>query len=1072
MPERGGPGDPLAVDQGDDPAETTLTGTGSGQLDTATDGADGSATYDESERVPAPLQYRDPQRYRVIGEHGRGGLGRVLHVHDNELGREIAIKELLADDPVSQLRFCREALITARLEHPGIVPVHEAGRWPDGTLFYSMRLVSGCPLDDVIDMTPELSDRLALIPNIISVADAIAYSHDRRIVHRDLKPSNVVVGAFGDTVVVDWGLAKTIEPPPGSPADELTAPPITEAVTKAGGPIGTPAYMAPEQFTGKADERSDVYSLGGILHHLLSGRPPRGPHIRSEARFAVEPLPSWVPRDLAAIAARAMARDPGRRYPSAREFADDLRRFTIRQPVRARRYSLIERAALVFARHRAVATALVGALIVVAALSMVWVARIRDQRAGAERARDELLLENAELLLASDPTQTAALLDGYRGPDRFARDLLRAQAEGRGLARILPAGHARLVHFVGDAGRGVVSVGADQRVVLSSSAGAELLGQGAARNPSVAFDRQARLLAYSHRGGGAVLVDLAGGRSERIHADMAVLAVALSPGGSQLALLGQDGDVSIVARVGGRERRARVPGARRIAFAGANSLVLVATGSLHVFDLGGDMAERTFTAEIGGAMALDAGRIATGTADGVVEVRELGSMRSLLSAPVCAGAVTAVLFVPPGQRIAFACQSGSAGAIYVATGAVSASFSTERPAYTLAVGPDGRVLAAGGESGAVFLHDFATSITSRRLGHSAPISALAAAGARFISADVTGQIRQWDSPSTSQRIALRARLPVFHSIFSPDGKQLVADGGDGIVRLLDLTSGEVTELAGHAERVGNVRFSPAGDTFASWGPGGPPRMWSAREKRQLRVLDGHRGPVEDLEYLDGKTVLTASSDGRLLSWRTDEPAHELLRVEGSLEMVEALRGLGSAVAASSTGRLYLVSPVGVVRELTGEGAPLGALRAAPDGRGFATGSARGTVRLFGADGKARLLFSGHGPVRHIAFAPDARLVAIATEDGHVHLRAPGGGSMPWTEAPLRARHVEFSPDGRFLAATGLDGSVWTYSLARRAWTSAQPHEAEVWSGSFSPDGRRFASSDGAGVVILHEMADR
>jgi serine/threonine protein kinase len=168
-------------------------------------GASGPAAAEEAD--VAQLKERESTRYQFIAEHGRGGLGRVMRTRDKDLGREVAIKEILNPGGLSEARFVREAMITARLEHPGIVPVHDAGRWPDGTPFYSMKLVSGRPLKHLLTESKTFGQRLALLPHVIAVADAIAYAHDRGIIHRDLKPSNVIVGDFGETIVIDWGLA-------------------------------------------------------------------------------------------------------------------------------------------------------------------------------------------------------------------------------------------------------------------------------------------------------------------------------------------------------------------------------------------------------------------------------------------------------------------------------------------------------------------------------------------------------------------------------------------------------------------------------------------------------------------------------------------------------------------------------------------------------------------------------------------------------------------------------------------------------------------------------------------------
>jgi len=168
----------------------------------------GAAASDEDPFGPT---HKDPrQRYHVLGEHGRGGLGRVSRARDRDLHRDVAIKELITRTSVNELRFRREALITARLEHPNIVPVHEAGRWDDGTPFYAMKLVSGRPLRELIAERTTVEARIGLLHHVIAVADAMAYAHNRNIIHRDLKPANVIVGDFGETIVIDWGLAKDL----------------------------------------------------------------------------------------------------------------------------------------------------------------------------------------------------------------------------------------------------------------------------------------------------------------------------------------------------------------------------------------------------------------------------------------------------------------------------------------------------------------------------------------------------------------------------------------------------------------------------------------------------------------------------------------------------------------------------------------------------------------------------------------------------------------------------------------------------------------------------------------------
>jgi serine/threonine protein kinase len=232
-----------------------------------------------------------PAHYRVEGEFARGGMGRILLALDRRLGRRIALKELHAEaGPGAPRRFVREALVTARLQHPAIVPVYEAGRWPDGRPFYAMKLVEGRSLDALLRDAASLASRLALLPHLIAVAEAVAYAHGQRVVHRDLKPANVLVGGFGETVVVDWGLARelgaggTVEREVDGAAGAVAVGP---GQTVTGTVLGTPHYMPPEQARGlPVDERADVYALGAMLYFLLTGAPPHAGKSAGEALAA------------------------------------------------------------------------------------------------------------------------------------------------------------------------------------------------------------------------------------------------------------------------------------------------------------------------------------------------------------------------------------------------------------------------------------------------------------------------------------------------------------------------------------------------------------------------------------------------------------------------------------------------------------------------------------------------------------------------------------------------------------------------------------------------------------------
>jgi tetratricopeptide (TPR) repeat protein len=362
---------------------------GSGALTQPEDNTDHLSTEDQAlascETVAAPtteppaptaaqplLPQVDAALYTTDKEIARGGMGRIVAAEDRRLGRRVALKELLQPSADQIGRFQREALITARLQHPGIVPVYEAGRWPSGEPFFAMKLVQGRPLDRVIGEARSLGERLALLPRLAAACDAIAYAHSQRVIHRDLKPGNVLIGDFGETVVIDWGLAKDLDAAE-SPESATRAPrPHTSAkptatsqsstLTIAGSVMGTPAYMAPEQARGEPlDSRADVFALGAMLYHLLAGVPPYNARtatdvIAQAAIGRVVPLRERerrAPFELVAIVERAMAMDPAARYDTASGLADELRRFLTGQLVAAHRYRAIERVARFVRRHRA-----------------------------------------------------------------------------------------------------------------------------------------------------------------------------------------------------------------------------------------------------------------------------------------------------------------------------------------------------------------------------------------------------------------------------------------------------------------------------------------------------------------------------------------------------------------------------------------------------------------------------------------------------------------------------------------------------------------------------------------------
>jgi serine/threonine protein kinase len=311
-------------------------------------------------------------RYTAIEEIGRGGMGTVFLARDESLGREVAIKvsnEVAQGSVEARLRT--EVQILARLEHPGIVPIHDAGRLADGRLFYVMKRVRGKTLLDHLGSGSDLSERLRIFERI---CEPVAFAHAHGVVHRDLKPANVMVGSFGEVLVLDWGIAKVMSADSATVERPASALPPGEGETGPGTVVGTRGYMSPEQARGatsEVTERSDVYGLGAILFTLLCGNPP--PAAIGAAARDIE-REQGVARPLRAVCAKALAADPSNRYLSAGALSADVARFRAGDSVEAYRENWLERLARLARRYRA-AIVLVAAYLIMRALVAVLVHR-------------------------------------------------------------------------------------------------------------------------------------------------------------------------------------------------------------------------------------------------------------------------------------------------------------------------------------------------------------------------------------------------------------------------------------------------------------------------------------------------------------------------------------------------------------------------------------------------------------------------------------------------------------------------------------------------------------------------
>ncbi len=431
-------------------------------------------------------------RYRVLKAHKKGGLGEVFVAEDTELGRRVALKEIqtrFVNDTASRTRFVLEAEVTGGLEHPGIVPVYGLGHYADGRPYYAMRFVQGDNLREALRRFHTESpgfDSLAfrqLLRRFVDVCNAVAYAHSRGVLHRDLKPGNVMLGQYGETLLVDWGLAKATgkasgeRQRPASPTDDTPLLPRSggeSGMTVQGQAMGTPAYMSPEQARGDFDTlgaAADIYSLGASLYELLTGQVPfpDGDMEAVEAgRFppprSVKPS---VPRALEAVCLKAMALKPADRYGSALDVAKEIDQWLADEPVRAYREPLRVRARRWIRKHARLVTGFAVALVATtAAMGLIAVEReqarksIEVQRdiAQEQKRRSRLALDTMTSQVTTEwlgsakplePQQRAFLEQALTFYDDFASEAAEDE-DGRRFAAEVYTHRARMLYMLGD----------------------------------------------------------------------------------------------------------------------------------------------------------------------------------------------------------------------------------------------------------------------------------------------------------------------------------------------------------------------------------------------------------------------------------------------------------------------------------------------------------------------------------------------------------------------------------------------------------------------------------------------
>jgi WD40 repeat protein len=1030
--------------------------------------------------------------YTILGLLGKGGMGVVYKARQLSLDRIVALKVILHaghSGEEDRRRFRLEAESVARLQHPNIVQLYEVGEH-DGAPYCSLEYCGGGSLEQKLNGTPWEPRPAADL--IETLARAVQAAHTAGVVHRDLKPANVLLTADGLPKIADFGLAKRLG---------------EQSKTQTGAIVGTPSYMAPEQAGGKGAEigpATDVYALGAILYELLTGRPPFKAatpldtvlQVVADEPVAVRRLQPKVPRDLETICHRCLEKQPGRRYASALDLAEDLRRFQAGEPVAARPVSWIGRLQK-WARRRPAVAALAGLSLLLALVGLTLVLwqwrratrewnRAEQARQETEEARQVAEERRREAENANEEARHSLYFNRIALAEREWTSNNTARAE-----EALDACPLDLRHW--------------EWYYLKRRCHAELL------------------TCRGHKG--------------------TVNSVVYSPDGQWIASASDDRTVRLWEAATGKEHRkleghsggvsnvAFSSDGRRIASLRSSPLIELlqggdkARGELIIWDASSGKQLLKLPGCLGMAFGPDGKRILSGSADGTPRVWDAITGKEVLRLKGPTGFVVEMAYSPDGCHLATASmevrqivrdaetvRQFMTGNLKIpvdiklwdaATGEVVRSFRGPTALLnSLAFSPDGKRLASCHFNGLVTLWDVADGNALQSLrGHAGIVSGVvfSSDGRRLATVGQTEHtVRVWDADRGEELFALRGDLG--STAFSPDGRRLATAAGGHTIKVWDADAGQgPRQLRGHKSIVVGIAFSPDGRRLASvandktlrvWDAGtgaevfskpcpatrvafspdstrlataggdaydsskpGRITVWDAATGKVLLTLPGHRSIVFSVAISrDGTRLVSASCDakpdrpGEVKVWDVNAATEVLNIPQPSHVNCAALSPDGKYVATANvdkTVKLWDAATGKLVESLPGHTAPVRSVTFTPDGRYIVSGGMDGRVRVWDRDmDREKYVLRGYpGVVVDLACSPDGRRLAAGTLD----LVTANGEVNLWD---LDRGQQVLSLPGKLAAAFSADG----HRLAAGGWEPFQPDGlVRIWDGTPGPE---------------------
>lgn len=1054
-------------------------------------------------------------RYTWVSEVGKGGLGRVWLARDNDLAREVALKEIKPESATSDAvrRLIKEAQITGQLQHPNIVPVYEVNR--GGRPFYTMKLVNGESFAEAIarhhkhrragQEDPLSMPRLMRV--FINVCDAIAYAHSRGIIHRDLKPHNIVLGDYGEAIVLDWGLARQI----GTEDEDMTPVALTDDArtdaTRAGATLGTPAYMAPEQALGRVDlmdQRTDIYGLGAILFELLTGRPPHR-HVTDSDQYAddndhnhttyptriVNPVRelliriatgetprvrecySAIAEELDEICARAMARKRDDRFQSAKDLKAALLQFQVHE----KSIELTADAAidLIIAERESDYRYFNRALYGFEEALRQWPENIRAAEGIFETrtAYAKVAFLKGDLDLAwSHLSPTDPAHDNLRVAIQKATDERSSRKERIRQLRRLAVKRRKIAE------RERLNAIAAQQEEAKQRAYAELKAEEERRarmEIETTLARSNFFLACNRWEQGRLaeareILDLvperfrnwewyytkrhfAGSDCTLFGHDRAACCVTYSPDGNLIATGSEDGTIKLWRA-----------------------------------DLGTEI--RTLTGHTAGvndvSFSPDGCILASGSSDKTIRLWNVQTGEPLQTLSGHRDSVACVRFSPDGELLGSASwddtirlwDRSSSETRQILTG-------HSNQVTSLSFCPDGRRLASASFDKTVRIWSVRRGVTLRTLtAHTDVIESVCYSpdGRWLASASSDHSIKLWDPRTGAELRTLSGHQDWVTSVsFSPSGERLISTSFDRTIKMWDVRSGkQMHTFGGHTAGVRYASFSRDGQRIASASEDNTIKLWDGRYCSEVQTITGHTSIVRSASFsADGRLLATASGDGAIKVWDARQ-LRELHELRGHTADVRGVAfspdGIWLASASDhDTIKLWNVSTGTEVRTLIGHAYTTHSVSFSPNGQWLVSASGDTTIMLWDVtSGEELRKFHGHSQsVNSVCFHQDGWRLASASGDRSIKLWDARDGALIRTQSGHSdsVKCVRFSPDGRYLASASADRTIKIWDVETGAeLRSLAGHTDTVNSVAFSPDGWRLASaSDDRTIKIWDPM---